>query len=149
MRITYEPEGEPAQEWDFDPQDIRASEAEIIEKRYGENFGPWTAGVQGANMRARRVLLWHLMRRQHHTLRYEDTPDFRAGELKVDYSVAELEEMRSNAAKVPDVAQREKILTQIEVAMSDALEREAAVEPPGKASSKSSAGDGGTSSPES
>jgi hypothetical protein len=90
MFVQYKPKGEPEQSWDFDPEDVRQSEAEVVEKRYGANWDDFLNAVRAGNAKARRVLLWHLTRRTHHNLRYEDTPDFRMGELLVEFSSKEI-----------------------------------------------------------
>ena len=140
MRVTYAPEGGAEQVWDFDPKRVRASEAEAIERRAGESWDAWLLNVQSGQMRARRVLLWHLMRRDHPTLRYEDTPDFFAGEVVVEHTRAELEEIRERAvrAKLPP-DQREQVLSALDMAIDEAREREGGGEGEGKASSKRSA----------
>lgn len=57
------------------------------------------------------MLLWHLLREQHPTLRYEDTPDFRRKQLKVEFSRGELKVMRDQIAeKVGDAAERQVAL---------------------------------------
>jgi len=140
MRVTYAPEGGAEQVWDFDPKRVRASEAEAIERRAGESWDAWLLNVQSGQMRARRVLLWHLLRRDHPTLRYEDTPDFFAGEVVVEHTRAELEEIRERVvrAKLP-ADQREQVLSALDMAIDEAREREGGGEGEGKASSKRSA----------
>lgn len=137
MLVTYTPESGDAQRWEFDPKRVRASEAEAIEKRAGENWDSWLFAVQAGSMRARRVLLWHLLRREHPSLRWEDTPDFYAGELLVEHTVAELTEIRDRveAARL-SADQREQALTALDVAITEAMARQAE-EPEGKAPSKS------------
>jgi hypothetical protein len=142
VHVTYKPEDGDQQEWTFDPLRIRASQAELIERRFGENWEAWTGGVQAGNMKARRVLLWHLLSREHPTLRYEDVPDFYAGELLVQHSVAELAEIRARVEKssLPD-DKREIVLAAFDREMTEAMAREDAS--PGKASSATSAAIGG------
>lgn len=145
MYVTYRPEGGDEQSWEFDPDRVRASAAELVEKRYGESWAMFLAGVQQGSIRARRVLLWHLIRRDHHTLKYEDTPDFYAGEVEVQYDAAELLAMRDAVmkAEVPD-KEREQVLTALDMEITDAMAREGAAtddgepEPVGKAPSKKS-----------
>jgi hypothetical protein len=142
LHVTYTPEDGDAQEWEFDPLRIRSSQAEMIESRFGENWEAWTAGVQSGNMKARRVLLWHLLSREHPTLRYEDVPDFYAGELVVQHSVAELTRLREpiETSNLP-ADKREIILAAFDREMTDAIAREEAR--PGKAVLPSSAASGG------
>jgi hypothetical protein len=68
MQVTYKPEdAEVGSErvWDFDPNRIRAARAEMIEKRYGQRYSEWIKNVQAGEVRARRVLLWHLLSLEH------------------------------------------------------------------------------------
>jgi len=95
--VTLNQEGNSPQMWEFDPARVKASQAEMVEKRYGQPWDMFLRDLIKGSMLARRVLLWHLMRQAHHTLRYEDTPDFYASELTVEYSRAELEAMRAEA----------------------------------------------------
>lgn len=150
MHVAYKPEdptdGEP-REWKFDPSRIKASQAEVIENRFGENFDQWVAGVQSGNMRARRVLLWHLLTRDHATLRFEDTPDFYAGELEVSFDVAELVPIRERmAASNLPASKRDAALAAIDLEMTQAMEREAGKAEAPANSSPTSPGDGGSTS---
>jgi hypothetical protein len=95
--VTLSQEGNSPQMWEFDPTKVRASQGEMVEKRYGQPWDVFLRDLIKGSMLARRVLLWHLMRLAHHTLRYEDTPDFYSSELTVEYSRAELESMRATA----------------------------------------------------
>lgn len=135
MHITYAPEDDAPQTWEFDPGKVRASVAEVIEKRYGGTFDEFQAGVQQGQMRARRVLLWHLLTRQHATLRFEDTPDFYADSVKVQYGTQELERIRDAVAKAPlDTEKRDLMLAGIDSEMAEAAARDqAAVTRSGKA----------------
>lgn len=147
MHVTYTPEDKQdgdRQVWDFDPARVRSSVAEVIEKRYGEPWDQFTVAVQQGNMRARRVMLWHLLSRDHIGLRYEDVPDFYAGELVVQFSVKELTALRERVEKAsisPD--KQEQALAGIDIELTDAMAREEAAAGPGKATSKSSASAGG------
>lgn len=139
MHITYKPEDGDRQEWDFDPDRVRSSLAEMIERKYGETWDQFCSGIQAGNMRSRRVLLWHLLRLEHPALRYEDVPDFYAAELKVQYSVAELNDIRDRLQKMhlPET-QRDMAMAALDVEMTSAMEREE-----GKAPSATSAPTGG------
>ncbi|GIH69439.1 hypothetical protein [Sphaerimonospora thailandensis] len=143
MFVTYCPEDGDEQRWTFDSKRVRASKAEMIEKRFGDNWEKWLFAVQSGNMRARRVLLWHLLTLEHHGLRLEDVPDFYSGELLVEHSVAELREIRDRVAKSNVSAeQREDVFTALDTEITAAMEREEHFgEPEGKAPSKSGAAD--------
>jgi hypothetical protein len=142
--VTFTPEGEEKQEWVWDPDKVRAVEGELIEKRFGDTYDKFKAAVQSGSIKARRVLLWHLQKRAHPTLRLEDV-DFDAGDLKVEMSRGELEQLRSRIAthKGVDESDRERMLA--------ALESEIETAPlggsEGKARSKTSADATGLPSP--
>lgn len=144
MIVTYTPEGGEKQEWVWDPDKVRAVEGELIEKRFGDTYDKFKAAVQSGSIKARRVLLWHLQKRAHPTLRHEDV-DFDAGELKVEMSRTELEQLRERLAthKGMDESERERMLaaldSEIETAPSGGGE--------GKALSKSSSDATGSPSP--
>jgi hypothetical protein len=147
MFVTYNPEDgstEPLT-WEFDPRKIRASRAEMIEKRAGENWETWLMGVQQGNMHARRVLLWHLLSMPHPGMRYEDTPDFYAGELEIQHTKTELGQMRDRivAAGLPE-DQAAQVLMAIDLEMAEAPEGDS-----GKAPSKSAASNTSGRSPKS
>lgn len=135
MQITYTPEGSTdRQTWSFDHGRVRASAAEMIEKRFGDNWDAFVAGVQSGNMRARRVLLWHLMTQAHPGLKFEDVPDFFADEVKVEFTTAELTAIRARMEKAK-VAEdvRERTLAAIDTELAEAAVREGAAPEPGKA----------------
>jgi hypothetical protein len=130
--ITYRPEDQPAeavQRWEFNPGRIRQSEAEIIEKRYGAKFDVWRNDVRVGSAKARRVLLWHLLRREHPGLKYEDTPDFYMDEVLVEHSVTELVELRDRMAKATlDEETRGQIQTALDLEITEAMAREGLVD---------------------
>lgn len=142
MLVKYRPEGqqEPT-EWAFDPKLVRESEAELIEEHMpaGTTYQQWVALVQSGKARARRVLLWYLQRRDHPSLRYEDTPDFFFGELEVDYSIDDLHQLRQQIVD-SSVAESEKaeILARLDVELGQKQEK-AAAKSSGKAPSKRAA----------
>lgn len=123
MRVTYTPDGENPTVYDFDPDAVRASAAELIERRYADTYDKWRAAVVQGSIKARRVLLWHLIARTHHTLRYEDTPDFAAGELVVELTKAELTALRTKVEKMNHES-RDELLSALdmEIAQRDADE---------------------------
>lgn len=130
MIVTYTPEGEEKQEWSWDPDKVRVVEGELIEKRFGDTYDKFKAAVQAGSIKARRVLLWHLLKRAHPTLRLEDV-DFVAGDLKVELSRNELEQLRSRLEKHKgmDEGERERMLaaldSEIETAPSGGSEGKA------------------------
>lgn len=131
MRITYTPDGSEATVYDFDPDKVRASQAEVIEKRFGDTYEKWRVAVVQGSARARRVLLWHLIAREHHTLRYEDTPDFAHGELVVELTKAELTALRVKVEKTKH-DERDTILAALDAEIAQRDEDETAEVPKAK-----------------
>lgn len=140
MKVTYTTGDEP-RTWDFDPAEVPQSQAEIIEKRYGQLWDQFLSDVRQGSARARRVLLWHLLRQEHHTLRFEDTPDFKMGQVKVEHSVAELLLVRDRVAKANlDADEKDGILAALDVEITEQMGQVPDSEPepdPGKASKAS------------
>jgi hypothetical protein len=121
MIVTYSPAGQDRQEWDFDPNQIKASRAEVIENRFGDTFGEWQVGVLKGSMRARRVLLWHLLSADHPSLRLDDV-DPAAGEIGVAFTRSELEAMRAAAETATTItaAEREQAIAALDSMIADA-----------------------------
>lgn len=134
MYLVYRPDGSEPQEWWFDPQKLRAQEAEAIEKRTGWDFAEFGSHLLRGSVLARRALLWTFQRQVHHTLRFEDV-DFATGEVELEYSKEELQRMRESAADLDGLDQVER-----EAALRDIDQQiEAAREGPGKAPASSNA----------
>lgn len=125
MFVTYTPEGETPQSWVFDPGRVRQSEAAIVEKAYKSNWESFCNDVQAGSVTAQKVLLWHLMRREHPTLRLDDVPDFYAGEVVIEQSAAEWREIRDRVEKsgLP-AAEIEQALLVIDAKTAAAEDRE-------------------------
>lgn len=128
MKVVYTPEGQAVQEWNFRPDRIRESRAEMIERRYAKLIGEKSVPFEQFRMAvlqdeasARRVLLWHLRSLEHPTLRIEDV-DFLRGELKITASKAELGELRLalETAGGLEEQQREMMLAAIDAQMATA-----------------------------
>lgn len=140
MFVTYAPE-DPAdgdrQEWTFKPGRVRASEAQALQRQFGENnWDAFVLGVQLNDVHARRVLLWHLMRREHPRLAFNDVPDFYADELTVKFDVAELTPLLEQMEKsnLPE-DKKQQAHAALDLALTEAMEREStAGEVSGKAS---------------
>lgn len=140
MEVVYRPEDGDEQRWTFDPGRVRVAEGEMIQKRFSGTWADFVHGVQTGDLRARRVLLWHLLRRDHHTLRYEDTPDFFVDEVTVHYTAAELTAVRSRLMKadLPE-AELAGLIAAINVELSDMADDLDPEIEPGKASSAADA----------
>lgn len=145
MFVTYKPEDGDERRWTFDPGRVRASKAEMIEKRAGQSWDQWRVAVQAGSIAARRVLLWHLLTLDHPTFRWEDTPDFYADELVIEHSVAELNEVRARVDKANlSAEEKEAFYALFDQELTEAMAREEAGAA-GKAPSNSGAS--GTPSP--
>lgn len=94
MHVTYSPADGTPETWVFKPALVKAGMAEVIENRAGVRFESWVDEVLAGSVKARRVLLWHLTCVTHPHTKFEDTPDFAFGELKVDRDLDELIEWR-------------------------------------------------------
>lgn len=127
MFVRWDPEdGSEPRTYDFDPEDVLSKEAQAIEKAYGGN--PWEIWLNNLRVKeafARRVLLWHLLRQEHRSLRFEDIPDFRMRQMKVEMSVSELRALKSQVdrMKLPE-DQREQVIMAFDIDIRDAMERE-------------------------
>lgn len=124
MLVTFSPgDGDP-QTWAWSPGRVLVSEAAIVEKVYGKTWEMFAAEVQQGSAQARRVLLWHLQRRTHSMLRFEDAPDFYADQLVIEYDAVELREMRDGveSAGMPQ-AERDIALAAIDREIASAEER--------------------------
>lgn len=126
MHVTYSPEDGDRQEWDFVAGRVRSGEAGLMQERFGKSWEQFDAQLQQGDIIARRVLLWHLLRLEHAKLRWEDTPDFYADELLVEFSAKELTAMIQQIAEargIPD-QQRTAITAAFESELAKAVERE-------------------------
>jgi hypothetical protein len=97
--VVYKPEGQPEQRWHFLPGRLRTAEMIAIEKRAGVKYGQqFKQDLMMGGTSARQALLWTLLRREHHTIRFEDV-DFADDELLLvldkDETLAEIEALES------------------------------------------------------
>lgn len=95
MLVKFHPENQEAPSvWEFQPEKVRQSQAELIEKRSGMTYAQWAKAVGDGSSLARRVLLWHLMTRDGQVVRIEELPDFYFGDLTIEPSIEELRRIR-------------------------------------------------------
>lgn len=97
MIVTYSPEGGTKQQWPYDPNDLPYAEAELIEEVLDCTFEAFKVAAIKGGARAKRALLWVLLRRESPKLRFSDVQPRRIGELVVEYDLAEIERMREAA----------------------------------------------------
>jgi hypothetical protein len=132
MFVKWQPEGqaEPTT-FEFDPDEVTSKEGQAIEKAMGGNapsFEMWLELVRVGNIKARTILLWYLLQRDHPKTTLNDVPDFKRKQLQVQMSVAELQELRAKMAKQKmEEATREAFEAQFDVDIAEAMERETGV----------------------
>lgn len=121
MIVTYSPEGDEPQRFEFEPDKVRSVQAEVIEKKFDGTWDAFRMAVLEGSVRARRVLLWHLLKTRHVTLRLEDV-DFAVGELVVEMTRAELVEFRDATVKASGITeeQREQALARLDAEIATA-----------------------------
>lgn len=126
MDVTFDQEdGNAPLHWTFDPDDVLRSEAAAIEKAFG---GPWEQFINQLRVKdakARTVLIWHLLRQQHPNLRFDDVPDFRMRQVKVQMSSTELRDLYDLMVRqIKDEDIKEAFQTAWNADYQDALLRE-------------------------
>ncbi|HEV2778696.1 MAG TPA: hypothetical protein VGX25_04775 [Actinophytocola sp.] len=136
MLVTYTPADGDEQRWEFHAGEVLAADAEAIERAFADTWDSWVMAVLKGGMRARRVLVWHLIKTQHPSLLFADTPNFRVDEVKVEYDRDELQKIRDSVAEERklDAATREQVLSWLDNQLAKAPEGSG-----GKARSKSKA----------
>lgn len=129
MKVTWHPKGSEPTVYDYDQEDVLGSHCIMIEKRSGLTWERFNAGVLTGSMACRRVLLWYLTFRDHPAYQLRDVPDFRARELKVEQTHAELAEAMRRVEKLKpideaDARENEQIIAILRMQMDEAAERE-------------------------
>lgn len=120
MIITYTPEDGEAQRWEWDAGDVRAAEAELMESKAGVPWDQFQMQLLQGMMRARRVLLWHLLRQTHPSLKLTDV-DFATSEVKAEFQADELALLRKGIEEAPGVddEKREQALTMLDRSIAE------------------------------
>lgn len=126
MFVTWDPEdGSDKTTFDFDPDDVLASEAVEVEKQYGEAWEMWLNGLRTKEAKARRILLWWHLKQTHKRLQFKDAPDFRMRQLTVEMNSTELADLKTRIEKAQlDEDTKERTLRAIDLEMREAMERE-------------------------
>lgn len=131
MHVTWKPEdGTDDRTWEFDPDNLLASEGRAIEKAYGAPGGveEWLNKLRVNEVRARLVLLWHLLKQDHPKLRIDDVPDFRLRQVKVEMSSIELRSLWEQMSKTKmDDDTLEAFKLAFDRDLADAVHRETGV----------------------
>lgn len=107
MKVIYKPDGSEKQSWDWKFGDVRALDAEQIEAKADCTWDQFQVQLLSGRMRARRVLLWHLQRKTHPTLKLADV-DFAAKEVEIEFDIPELEQFRDGVAKASGVTDEQR-----------------------------------------
>ncbi len=135
MFIDYTPEGQETQRFEFRPGRVRLDEAARIEFQYTKLLGEkrtyqqFIEDVKQGSAVARRVLLFHLLRRVHPVTRIEDVNPF-DDEIVTLFHKAELEELRAAVEKSSmPTAEKETFLSRLDDEIATAPD----AEEPGKA----------------
>jgi hypothetical protein len=132
VKLIYTPGDGDRQEFVYTPGKIRTAEAEMLERRTGMTWGDFNQALARGSILARRALLWHFLRKVHHTLRFEDV-DFALDELSLEFDKEELGRLRKSIEETrmppgtPD-GMLETILSEVDKQIEEAEEA------PGKAS---------------
>jgi hypothetical protein len=120
--LVYSPEGsDEPKRWAYNPRKIMSAERENIERRTSRNWSEFTKDVLQGNSLCRRALLFTFLKREHPTVKWDDV-DFAWDELLLEYSKAELIQIRENAAEEAVGEQREAILAKLDADIAEAYE---------------------------
>ncbi len=93
MLLIYKPEGADERRWTFAPDKLLSSEAEAIEKVTEMTYQEFGQALVKGSMRARRALLWVMLKREDPPLRITQV-DPPTGSIGVDYEQHELKAIR-------------------------------------------------------
>ncbi|MFE1749007.1 hypothetical protein ACFW88_00375 [Streptomyces anandii] len=122
MYLVYSPEGsDEPKRWKYNPRKIMSVERENLERITGRNWSEFTKDVVQGSSLCRRALLFTYLKREHPTLKLDDV-DFAWDELKLEYSKAELVELRSTVAESATGAERAAVLAKLDEEIADAYE---------------------------
>ncbi len=123
MFLRYRPEGSEADTlYEFRPERTDYNRGRVAEKLYAKACGErrtWEQFVVDAkqgSITARKVALWLALTDTHPMTRFDDVPDFRAGELTLEYSKQELRLMRESIKDDTEMLELEKrgVLAQLD-----------------------------------
>lgn len=136
MFIDYTPEGQKTQRLPFQPGRVRLDESAGIEFRYSKlcgekrSYQQFIEDVKQGSAVARRVLLHHVLRKQHPTIRIEDVNPYE-DEIAILFHKAELEEIRAAVEKTTAMPANEK--EQVLARLDDEIATAPDAREPGKA----------------
>lgn len=93
MIVKYSPADGAEQTWNYKAEDLPSIEAEDIEDAMGVTFDEFQVKLVTGGAKARRALLWTMLRRDNKTLKFNDVA-FKMGELSVDFDADEMKRVR-------------------------------------------------------
>lgn len=119
MLLTYRPDGGDERVWPYKPDDLPYEDAERLEDLLDCTFDEFKGKVVRGGLKARRALLWLLLRRDNPKLRFSDVQLKRTGELLVEWDGDEITKMREATLKNDDLDEDDrndflKVLDQME-----------------------------------
>ncbi|MFD6024562.1 hypothetical protein [Streptomyces griseoluteus] len=133
MYLVYSPEGsEEPQRWRYNPRKIMSAERESIERRTSRTWSEFTKDVVQGSSLCRRALLFTFLKREHPGVKWDDV-DFAWDELKLEYTKAELIQMREGIAENFTGDERAAVLDKLEAEIAEAYddpEDEGKAQPP-------------------
>lgn len=122
MYLVYRPEGSEApKRWKYNPRKMMSAEREAIERRTDRNWSEFTKDVVAGSSLCRRALLYTYLKREHPTLKWDDV-DFAWDELSLEYSKAELIEIRQTVADTATGDERAAVLEKLDAEIAEAYE---------------------------
>lgn len=107
MIVTYAPSEGERREWEYKSADLPSGEAEDIEDAIGSTFVEWQTSLLQGGAKARRALLWVLLKRDNSSLKFGDV-SFQLGELSVEFDREEKQQVRAELEKSTDLSEQAK-----------------------------------------
>jgi hypothetical protein len=99
MKLIYTPEDGERQEWSIRLSELLSPESEALEgcaRDSWQTFDEFTDLVDQGNLKARRALLWILLRRENPRLRFSDLV-VKVGETDMDYDDGQVADLQATA----------------------------------------------------
>jgi hypothetical protein len=124
MIVTYLPAAAEPREWTFRPMEVSSREAELVEEYLAVTYAMWVKAFQTGSIKAQRVALWLLLRRDDPTLPLESV-DYQVRELRCRFEGSEAHEMRLQVQDDPDLddEERARLLARIDLALDEETRR--------------------------
>lgn len=107
MIVTYSPADGQQRTWQYKSAELPSADAEALEEVVPPSFDEWQQQLLRGGAKARRALLWVLLRRDDPTLKFGDV-EFRMGELEVEFDSDEKQRALAEVEKDPNIAEEDK-----------------------------------------